>query len=73
MMLESRSKKQNAEIVHRIPYAEIEDLPDGLRPMAASLKEMVDMNSFYELTRSMAVHHYSTLARNDNDGFIAEI
>jgi len=60
------------EIVHRIPYAVIEDLPQDLRPMAHISQGSMDDEMFHELLRDVAIEHYGNIF-SDSDAVVAEI
>lgn len=60
------------EVIHRIPYATIEDLPQDLRPIARISQGAMDDEMFHEILRDVALEHYGNIF-SDADGVIAEI
>jgi len=66
--------KMNAvtEIVHRIPYATVEDFPADLQPIVKMTQSAMDADSFHELLRDAALEHYGNIF-SDADGVVAEI
>jgi hypothetical protein len=60
------------EIIHRIPYATMEDMPPELRPMAEFSKGNMDAEMFNELLRDVAIEHYGNIF-SDADSVVAEI
>jgi len=60
------------EIIHRIPYATLADMPPELRPMAEFSKGNMDAEMFNELLRDVALEHYGNIF-SDADSVVAEI
>lgn len=60
------------EIIHRIPYATIDDMPPELRPMAEFSRGNMDAEMFNELLRDVAIEHYGNIF-SDADSVVAEI
>jgi len=72
--LQSHSTTNSSnEIVHRVPYAEISDLPEVLKPIATFASNKLDLSSRMELFRHLAVTHYSQYATNDKHSFVTEL
>jgi hypothetical protein len=61
------------EVIHRIPYAVIEDLPEDLQPLARMTRDSMDSEMFHELLRDAAIEHYGNIFSDASDSAVVEL